>query len=202
MWHCKFRSQLTALLAVCFALTLFSSNALSQESKLIESLDVQGNRRFTDEEILRHIKTRPGERLDQERVQADLRSLSELGVFDPSSTRVLAHAGVRGGVHVIFEVREYPLTVEVRFDGLRTVTKDELLAELRLQNAEIVVGSPYRPEKVRKAHLIILNYLHKTRGFTGARVVITEEVPSAISIKLAFVIHETPEQDKDDHESR
>ncbi len=194
MSHREFRSQLRTLLTVCFSLTLFFSNALSQQSQLIESLDILGNRRFTAEEILRHIKTRPGERFDQERLQADLRSLLELGDFDPSSTRVFTEVGMRGGIHVIFEVRELPFIVEVNFDGLRYVTKDELLAELRQQNAEVTVDSPYQLGKLRKARNVIFDYLQK-RGFRDAKVHLTEEDVSATTLKLAFVINEIPNQD-------
>jgi outer membrane protein insertion porin family len=195
MLCCKFRSKMAALLTTGFCLVLFSSIALAQQSKLIENLDVQGNRRLTDEEILRHIKIRPGERFDQDRVEEDLRSLLKLSDLDPSNTRVVTEVGVRGGVNVIFQVRELPLIVELRFEGLRYVTKDELLAELRQQNAEVTVDSPYQPSKVRKARNVIQDYLLK-RGFSDAKVFLTEEILSATTLKLVFVIDEIPDRDE------
>ena len=147
------------LLFAVFSALLFVPNVIAQkQGKLIENLDIQGNRRLTDEEILKHIKTRVGERLDETQLQADLQSLMKLGLFHTTHTKVLTEVGVRGGANVIFEVYELPLIVELKFDGLRYVAKEELFAELREQKAEVTANSPYQPQKMRKAQQVILEY--------------------------------------------
>src|SRR5688572_27031294 len=131
MLHCKFQIELVcSALFVVFLMFLFVPNAAAQQrGKLIENLDIQGNRRLTDEELLKHIKTRVGKRFDEKQAQDDLQSLLKLGLFDTSDTRVITEVGARGGVHVIFEIRELPLIVEFKFDDLRYVTEEELLVE-------------------------------------------------------------------------
>lgn len=199
MLHCKFQSKLfSVLLLGIFSAFLFTPNVVAQRNKLIEALDIQGNRRLTDEEILRHIKTRLGEQFDAKQAQEDLQSLLKLGLFNTSQTRVTTEEGVRGGVNVIFEVMELPLIVELEFDGLRYVSKEEFLVELREQNAEVTANSPYQPEKLRKARGIILEYLAKKRGFVDAKVDITEEEVSATTVKISFVIDEMPNDDEVD----
>jgi outer membrane protein insertion porin family len=198
MLYCKFQSKRMGLLLLCvFTTFLFTSNVVAQQNKLIEALDILGNRRLTDEDILRHIKTRPGEQFNAKQAQEDLQSLLKLGLFDTSQTRVFTEVGVRGGVNLIFEIRELPLIVELKFDGLRYVTKEEVLVELREQKAEVTANSPYQPEKLRKARVVILEYLAKKRGFVDAKVDFTEEEVSATTVKISFVIDEMPNDEED-----
>ena len=199
MLRYKFQIKIVSLLLFAvFSVFLFVPNVVAQQRKLVESLDIQGNRRLTDEEILKHIKTRVGERFDEKQVQADLQSLLKLNLFHPTHTKVLTEVGVRGGVNVIFEVFELPLITELKFDGLRYVTKEELLVELRGQKAEVKADSPYQPEKMLKAQQVITEYLVKKRGFVDAKVSVTEEEVSATTVKIAFVIDEMPNDDKED----
>lgn len=199
MSRCELQSKLIGfILFGVFSACLFSSNVYAQQSKLVETLDIQGNRRLSDEEILRHIKIRPGDRFDAKQAQKDLQALLKLGLFHTTHAKVLTEVGVRGGVDVIFEVFELPLIIELNFDGLRYVSKEELLAELREQKAEVTANKPYQPEKLFKARQIIAEYLVKKRGFTEAKVTVTEESVSVTTVKISFVIDETPNDDEDD----
>ncbi len=200
MLRCKFQIKLICLLLFAgVSAFLFAPNVVAQQrGKLVENLDIQGNRRLSDEEILKHIKTRPGERLDEKQLQVDLQSLLKLNLFHTTHTKVLTETGVRGGVNVIFEVFELPLIIELKFDGLRYAAKEELLAELREQKAEVTANSPYQPEKMRKAQQVIVKYLVEKRGFVDAKVFISEEVVSATTVKISFVIDELPNDDEED----
>jgi outer membrane protein insertion porin family len=186
------------LLFIFLTVTALSSNSIAQRVKFVETLDIQGNRRLSDEELLKHIKTRSGERLNEEKLQIDLKSLLELGFFNATHTRVLTEEGVRGGVNVIFEVRELPIIVELKFEGLKYTTKEEIIDLLREQKLEIKTGSAYQPEKMRKAHKVILEYLIKKRGLTGAKLDFTEQEVSATTLIIAFVFDEMPNDDFED----
>ena len=186
------------LLSVFSTFLLVTDVVPQQQSKVIEVVDFLGNRRLTDEEILQHIKTRPGELFDATKAQDDLQTLLKLGLFDTSQTRVLTEVGVLGGVYVLFEIRELPLITEVKFEGLRYVTKAELLADLREHKAEVIANNPYQTDKLRKAKQIIMEYLGKKRGFIDAKVDITEEEVSATTLKISFVIDEMPSDDEED----
>lgn len=197
MLNYKFQFKLRGLfLLVIFSTLLFSSNIVAQQSKLVENLDIQGNRRLTDQELLQHIKTRVGEQFDEKQMQADLQSLLKLGFFNKSQTRVLTEPGRRDGVNVIFEVMELPLIAELNFDGLRYVTEKEILAELREQKIEIETETPYDLVKIRKARQAIRYYLNK-RGFMEANVEILEEDVTATTLKVTFRIDELPNDDED-----
>ncbi|SRR5260370_23607314 len=55
--------------------------------RLVEEVAVIGNRRLSKEDILRHVKTKPGEVYSWNQVQRDLQSVLALGVFDKRETR-------------------------------------------------------------------------------------------------------------------
>lgn len=197
MSPCKFQLKIfDLLLFIVFTSFLFTSNLFSQQGKLVESLDVLGNRRLTDEEILQHIKIRPGEPFNEKQVQDDLQALLKLGLFNTSQTKVTTEVGVRGGVNVFFQIMELPLIVKLKFDGLRYTTKEELLAELREQKAEVTANSPYQPEKLKKAQRVITEYL-RGRGFVDARVDVTDEEVSVTTLIVSFVIDELPNNDEE-----
>lgn len=180
-----------------FAMFLLMPNAFAQQNKLIEALDIQGNRRLKDEEIVRHIKIRPGDRFDEKQIQEDLQSLLKLGLFDAANTKVVTEEGLRGGIHVIFEVRELSIIVKINFDGLRYVTYDEILAELLEQKADVKIGDPYEPQKLKKTLRVILEYL-RNRGFVDTKVFITEKEESAATVIVSFVIDELPYDESED----
>jgi outer membrane protein assembly factor BamA len=199
MQYGKFQSKLVSVLLFgVFSTFLFSSNVAAQKNDNVETLDIIGNRLLTDEELLRHIKTRPGKRFNARQAQEDLQSLLKLGRFNATRTKVFTEPGVRGGVNVIFQVMEMPLVIEINFVGLRYVTKDELLAALREKKIAVAADNPYQPEKLAKAQRIILEYLVKTRGFAAAKVGVAEEEVSAAAVKISFVIDETPDDEDDD----
>lgn len=74
--------------------------------RLIERLEITGLRSRSSQEIMAHLKTRPGEPYREEQVTADFRSLLALGFLDPLKTRVRLEEGTRGGVNVVFELVE------------------------------------------------------------------------------------------------
>jgi hypothetical protein len=74
--------------------------------RLIERLEITGLRSRASQEIMAHLKTRPGEPYRQEQVMADLQSLLALGFLDPKETRVRVEEGIRGGINVVFELAE------------------------------------------------------------------------------------------------
>jgi outer membrane protein assembly factor BamA len=117
--------KLSFFIAIAF---LFPLNISAQEkNKIIQSVDIQGNRRLTDEEIYTHIKTRALQKFDKKQLQKDLETLINLGWFDSTQIKTLTEIGIKGGVVVIFQVRELPIIDEVNFEGLENSQKKKLL---------------------------------------------------------------------------
>ena len=78
------------------------------DERLVESVEIIGNRKLTAEQILSWIKTRPGDTYREEQVKRDFDAILATGYFDKTQTRAIIEDGVRGGVRLIFEVVELP----------------------------------------------------------------------------------------------
>ncbi len=87
--------------------------AKEAEGRLVDFLEIVGNRRVTDKEILECIQTRPGEAFSEEQIKKDLAAILATGQFD-KTTRVVTAESTRGGVGVTFEVSELPIIREVK----------------------------------------------------------------------------------------
>ena len=160
---------------------------ITNQQQLVESVDIQGNRRLRDEDLLYYIKTRPGDVFSRERIELDLRELLQLTFFDKIKTRVLTEEGVRGGVNVIFEVVELPIIRDLQFEGLKAVPESEVLKAFREQRVGISKESVYDPVKARSAIRVIREQL-ASKGFPNATVEVKEEEVSATSTAITFVV--------------
>jgi len=152
--------------------------------RLIEHLDILGNRRLNHEQILSWIKTRPGEPYDFDLVQKDLKAILASGYFD-QATRVFTEEGARGGVGVVFEVVELPLINEIKFQGLKinpTVVLTALDKEI-----EVRTGAPYRVEAMKRALALIKRVL-ESKGQRSTKIDLQTELINAMTIRLTFVI--------------
>ena len=139
------------------------TEAVNNQQQLVETVDIQGNRRLRDEDLLYYIKTRPGDVFDQAALERDLRELLSLNFFDKTATRVLTEEGVRGGVNVIFEVRELPIIRDLTFEGSDAVPESDILQEFREKRVGISKESVYDPVKARNG-IRILRELYASKG--------------------------------------
>lgn len=155
--------------------TLGSAVAQRQTKRLVETVEVIGNRRLTAKEILSNVETRPGEPFSEKQCQTDLRKLLDLGVFDSLQTRVLIEDGVRGGLVVLFEVVELPLLLEVKFQGLRGIKESEIIEALREHHINLVKDAVFDVLKVRTARIVIQRLL-ASRGWSNAVVTVLTEI--------------------------
>jgi outer membrane protein insertion porin family len=157
------------------------------QQQLVESVDIQGNRRLRDDDLLYYIKTRPGDVYDPAQLERDLKELLALNFFDKTATRVLVEDGVRGGVNVIFEVKELPIIRDLQFEGLKIVQESDVLKEFRENRVGISKEAIFDPVKVRNASRILREML-ASKGFPNAKVDVKEEEVSATSVAITFVI--------------
>ena len=124
------RFLLAALIIGQTALLLIASpaDARAQEpqatpaaasQRLVESVDIQGNRRNRDEDLLYYVTTRAGDNFSEAQAARDLKALNDLNFFNKTKSRVLTLDGPRGGVEVIFEVEELPIIRDLQFEVCR-----------------------------------------------------------------------------------
>lgn len=157
------------------------------QQQLVESVDIQGNRRQRDEDLLYYIKTRQGDVFNQEQLERDLKELLSLNLFDKVKSKVLTEPGVRGGVNVIFQVEELPVIRDLQFEGLKAVPESDVLKAFREQRVGISKEATYNPANAQKG-VRVLRELLASKGFPNAKITILEEEVSATSTAITFKV--------------
>ncbi len=155
--------------------------------QLVETVDIQGNRRLRDDDLLYYIRTRPGDTYNPQQLERDLKELLSLNFFDKTATRVLTEQGVRGGVNVIFEVKELPIIRDLQFEGTKAIQESDILKAFRENRVGISKEAVYDPVKARNARRILREML-ASKGYPNAKVTVTEEEVSATSVAITFDI--------------
>lgn len=186
------RALATAIVVSGFVSFSAFANEVKSEAKstlaaqqVVESVDIQGNRRLRDEDLLYYIKTRAGDVYDQAALERDLKELLSLNFFDKTATRVLTEDGIRGGVNVIFEVRELPIIRDLVFKGAGSLTESDILKEFREKRVGVSKEAVYDPVKARNATRVLREML-ASKGYPNASVEVQEDEVSATSIAITF----------------
>lgn len=157
--------------------------------QLVESVDIQGNRRLRDEDLLYFIKTRAGDTYSQVQIERDLKELLSLNFFDKVYTRVYTEEGARGGVNVIFEVKELPIIRDLQFTGLNAVPESDVLKAFREGRVNISKEAVYNPVNAQKGVRVIREQL-ASKGYPNAKVTVKEEEVSATSVAVTFDVEQ------------
>jgi outer membrane protein insertion porin family len=159
------------------------------QQQLVEEVDIQGNRRLRDDDLLYYIKTRAGDPFSPQQLERDLRELLSLNFFDKTATRVLTEEGVRGGVRVIFEVKELPIIRDLQFEGTDSLPESEILKQFRERRVGISKEAVFDPVKVNAAKRVIRELL-ASKGYPNAEVTENVEEVSATSVAVTFNIEQ------------
>lgn len=163
--------------------------ARAQQQRLVESVDIQGNRRHRKEDLIYYIQTREGDPYNERTVQNDLQTLLALGFFEKTTARVEVSEGARSGVNVIFHVEELPIIRDIQFEGLKSVPESDVLKAFRERRVGISKESTYDPVKAQQAKRVIKELLSE-KGHPNATIDIAEEEVSATSKAITFKVNE------------
>jgi outer membrane protein insertion porin family len=165
------------------------SSHAQDTQRLVESVDIQGNRRLRDEDILYWVQTRPGDPFNAQQVERDLQAILALGFFDKTETRVTTEEGARGGVNVIFTVKELPIIRDIQFEGLKSVAESDVLKAFRENRIGVSKEAIYDPVKAKNAIRLIKELL-ATKGHPNATIDVREDEVSETSRAITFVVNE------------
>ena len=100
----------------------------------IVSVEVVGNEHIASEEILKAIKSDVGGQFSEGQVALDRKAVLNLGWFWRVSVE---RESVENGIRLVFHVVENPVMREVRFEGNKELTQDELLAVMKTKPGQV-----------------------------------------------------------------
>ncbi len=164
-------------------------SAQQPQQKLVEDVDITGNRRLRKEDILYYIQTRPGDPYNADQVARDLQTILSLGFFDKVGTRVTTEDAPRGGLRVLFEVKELPIIRDIQFEGLKSVTESDVLKTFRERRVGVSKESILDPVKLKNAERVLKEML-AAKGHPNAVVSTNREAVSQTSAAITFVVNE------------
>ena len=165
--------------------------AQQPQPRVVEEVDVQGNRRLRKDDLIYYIQTRPGDTYNPAQVERDLQTLLSLNFFDKVETRVAIEDAPRGGVRVTFYVKELPIIRDIQFEGLKSVPESDVLKTFRERRVGVSKETIYDPVKVRSA-IRVLKELLAAKGHPNATVAEGREDVSATSVAVTFQVTEGP----------
>jgi len=108
----------------------FTASAADNHAPLILSIGVAGNHVVETETVLARIDSKVGQPLNRKTISQDVRRLFKSGDF--SDVRVEG-TRIDAGVHLIYQVKEYPLIAKLSFNGNEEVKTKDLKLRMKLK---------------------------------------------------------------------
>ncbi|HKP85656.1 MAG TPA: outer membrane protein assembly factor BamA, partial [Blastocatellia bacterium] len=155
----------------------------------VEQVLIKNSRRIPESTIKIWIGTREGDPYNPVQLDRDVRALYAQGHFE--DVKVFAEEGTRGGKIITFEVRERPLLLDIKYEGLKSVQQSTLLEEFRKRSVGLSKESQFDPVKVKRAQAVIKELL-ANEGRPEAKVDAVREDISATAVGLTFKVDEGP----------
>ncbi len=191
----SYRVVWLAVLSIAIATSSFfvarRVRAQQPQPRLVEEVDVIGNRRLRKDDIIYYIQTRPGDQFNPAQVERDLQTILSLNFFDKVETRVAVEDAPRGGLRVTFYVKELPIIRDIQFEGLKSVSESDVLKTFRERRVGVSKEAIYDPVKVRNG-IRVLKEMLAAKGHPNATVAEGKEAVSATSIAITFQVTEGP----------
>jgi outer membrane protein insertion porin family len=147
----------------------------------IDSIKVEGNKRIDKEAILAAIQSKEGDKLDQDVLDKDLRTIYKMGYFTDVNIDV---EDAKEGKVVIFKVAEKPSIGSIVFSGNREFDDDDLKEEIGIKTYAILNRSEVTQSVNR------LREFYKQKGYYNARIEETIKDMPGNEVALTYSIQE------------
>jgi outer membrane protein insertion porin family len=171
------------LAATSAVLLLACATAAGAQDRLVEAVVFTGTHRIPDDSMRLWVQTREGDPFSREQVARDLRTILAQGYFE--DVKVFTEDGPRGGLVVIFEVKEYPVILDIDYPGLKSVSESDILEEWRKRSVSVTKDAQLDPLRARRAAAVIRELLEH-KGRPDAKVTVETEEISTTAVALHF----------------
>jgi outer membrane protein insertion porin family len=157
--------------------------------QIITAIEFRGSRRVPADSLRATIMTKVGDFYNEETLRRDYMKLYNGGRFD--DLRLETEQDAKGGIVIRFIVQERRVVSTINYQGMKSITVSEVLDRFKERKVSLTVDSPFDPNKIQRAAVVIKEYLSE-RGRQYATVdPQLEQVPPS-SLKLTFLVNEGP----------
>ncbi len=167
-----------ALSSASFLPVLSRSCWAADESQQVSAVEVEGNTIVSTATILTKIKTRPGDTLNQQTVDEDIKRLYSTGFFTDVSAEVRPYGK---GQMVRFKVVERPLVSSVVITGNHHFRESKVREEIKTKEQELLDRRELKQDIER------IKQLYRTKGFYLADVKQEVKVDEATNKATIFL---------------
>jgi len=139
-----------------------------EEELIVKAIEIQGNSRIIDEQILAVMTARPGKPFVKIELDDDMEKIGEMGFFRTPPKYILEI--LEGGVKIIVLVQENPTFagVKVKISGPGLFTVDQIIAMFDMEKGEIISTSRLNENYSR------VENAYRDKGYTAATIVNAE----------------------------
>ena len=155
--------------SLLFSVTLLLA-APSTVPPRIHQVQVEGNVRVAALTITRQVASKPDMLFDAVRLEADIKTLHEMGYF--SQVEAETQAAADRQVDIVFHVREYPYVSSFAVDGGGDALQKQILDMLRDKKLEIKPATPFRPSQANQVAVLVRDFL-RVRKYPNADARVT-----------------------------
>jgi len=169
---------------ILLLLMVFSPLYVSAESgPLIKSVEIQGNRKVSNETIHSKLKSKVGDPFSENIVQEDIRKLYSIGYFDDISVDI---DSFEGGVKLVFSFKEKPTITSIDFQGNKEFEAKDLKEKITITSGA-VANVPLVTDNVQK-----IIFFYQSEGYWLVSVLPVIREISKDAVALTFQINEGP----------
>ncbi|MBX7222976.1 MAG: outer membrane protein assembly factor BamA [Blastocatellia bacterium] len=161
------------------------------QQRIVEEVEFRGNRRIPTDTIRLRVNTKQGDIFSREQVQRDYLAILAEGFFDEFESRVTVEEGTRGGVIVVFFLRERPIIRDIQYEGLSSVQVSDVITRYREKRISLTKDSQLDPVQVKRAADELTKMLSE-HGHPEAAVTPDTESISATTVVIIFNVDEGP----------
>lgn len=152
-----------------------------EQKDRIAAIDVRGNEILDDDVVLMRLKIQPGDAYDPKVVNAELKSLYDLGYFDDIEISMEESSE---GKRLIITVKEKPLIQAISVQGAQELDADDLLAAIATKT-----GAVLNP-RVLADDMGKIRELYRKDGYYNAKVSYALEQADAKRARLNIIVDE------------
>jgi outer membrane protein insertion porin family len=174
------------LIAICLFILLLRADispVFAEAAPLINSIELEGNRRVGNETILAKLKSRVGDTFSKITVQDDIKRLYALGYFDDIRVEI---DPFEGGIKLIFIITEKPYISSIDFQGNKEYEANALREKIAITSGAIA-NLPLITDNVQK----LVSY-YQSEGYWLVKVLPIIRKISKDAVALTFQIDEGP----------